>query len=275
MILKYNNFLKLKGFKESQIPESQYFDTDSGNLFEAQEPPTNPALRAYWESFSELRAKQMPRIERAITNVVGAFPFFGDFLHDSRLLWDHPEIDTMATDGINIYISSEFCSKHTIDQLVFVLVHEIMHITLLHHFRMEEHGTKDGEKWNIAGDLEINPYCTGLMLGQSPLITPAGIKEMGGLYDEKYLNMAVEKIFDLIPNPPKKPKSPKPPGGGNQPPPPPGPPEEPKIGDYVRIKSGGGLGKISGKNPDGTWKIDPATKEEVDAAMKSEGPYRM
>jgi hypothetical protein len=259
MILKYNNFLNLKGFIESQIPESQYFRTGSESLFESQQAPKNPALKAYWESFSELRAKQIPRINIAITQVVGAFPFFGDFLQASRILWDHPRVKTMATDGINIYISSEFCAEHTIKQLTFVLVHEIMHITLLHHFRMEEHGVKNAEKWNIAGDLEINPYCTELYIGANRLITAAEIKEMDGLYDEKYVKMPVEHIYDKIPDPPKPPK---------QDPPPPGPPQEPKVGDYVRVKIGGGLGKITGKNSDGTWKIESVTKEEVDSVMK-------
>ena len=256
MILKYKNFLQLNGFKDSQIPESQYFGTDFGSLLESEEAPKDPRLKAYWESYRELREKQIPRITRSISMVVGQYPFFGDFLQTSRLIWDHPQVQTMATDGVNIYISSKFASEHTIEQLVFVLVHEIMHITLLHHFRMEEHGAKDPEKWNIAGDLEINPYCAGM-----GIITADEIKAMKGLYDEKYINMPVEQIYDKIPNPPKPPKTP----GGN--PPPPGPPEEPKVGDYVRIKNGGGLGKITGKNPDGSWKIDPATKEEVDAAM--------
>lgn len=259
MILKYNNFLKLNGFKDSQIPESQYFGTDAGSLLESENVPSDPRLRAYWESHRELRERQMPRITRAIAMVVGQYPFFGDFLQTSRLIWDHPRVKTMATDGINIYISSKFASEHTIEQLVFVLVHEIMHITLLHHFRMEEHGAKNGKKWNIAGDLEINPYCAGM-----GIITADEIKAMDGLYDEKYINIPVEQIYDKIPEPPQDDDE-----DGPGTPPPPAPPKEPKVGDYVRIKSGGGLGKITGKNSDGTWKIDPVSKEEVDAAMKS------
>jgi hypothetical protein len=260
MILKYKSFLQLGNFNESQIDENQYFSTGSYGLLESEtEAPKDPRLRAYWESFSELRAKQKERIAKAITMVVGKYPFFGDFLQVSRLVWDHPQINTMATDGANIFISSKFASEHTIEQLVFVLVHEIMHITLLHHFRMDEHGAKNARKWNIAGDLEINPYCVGM-----GIITAQEIKEMDGLYDEKYLNTPVEQIYDKIPDPPKPPK----PDSGNPPPPPPPGPIEPEVGDYVRIKKNGEFGKITAKNPDGSWKIEPATEEEVAKAMK-------
>jgi len=254
-MLNYSNFLKVSNFKKSQVPESEYF---RGLVLESEENgPSDPQLRAYWEKYKDLRSKQKPRIIKAVTMVVSKLPLFGDFLQHSRFIWDHPAIKTMATDGKNIFISSEFCSRHTERQLMFVLVHEVMHITLLHHFRMADKGVKNARKWNIATDLEINPYCTEI----PGLITAQEIKDMDGLYDEKFLKMPAEMIFDKLPEPPKSD------GGGDPPPPQPSEPQEPKIGDYVRLKDGS-LGRITDKNSDGSWEIVPATKEQVDTAMK-------
>jgi predicted metal-dependent peptidase len=171
-------------------------------------------------------------VERAIALLIGRFPFFGTFIYRFRILYVHPQdphIQTMATDGKNIFINPAFAKSLTDDQTIFVLCHEILHNVMMHFSRAKAIGVKNmGGQWNVAADYEINP-----MLVEEGLLTADelvnGIK---GLYKKEYIGMTAEEIYELIKNqkmpdlPPSLKKkmqdaakelgegAPQPPGGG-------------------------------------------------------------
>lgn len=114
--------------------------------------------------------------------------FFGTIIYDANLIvashvGNHP-INTMATDGNNIWANPEFVFENTYGENKGVLVHETIHIANCHHLRM---GSRDPEEWSISCDYSINPVVL-----QAGLILPKD-----RLYDERYLNMSAEQIYAL------------------------------------------------------------------------------
>ena len=78
--------------------------------------------------------------------------FFTTVLFSLKLIWDW-DIPTAATDGTTIKVSPNFFMTLTPDERVFLLVHEAMHVALLHMLRL---GDRNHKKWNIACDHYIN-----------------------------------------------------------------------------------------------------------------------
>jgi predicted metal-dependent peptidase len=188
-ILAYENFTKLYEWKNQQ----SILEADSQNTAELDEIKED--------------------IERSIALLMGRYPFFGAFIYKFRILYvpsDDPDVRTMATDGVNIYINPAFAKKLTDKETVFVLCHEILHNVMLHFIREKNKGVKNHDKWNRAADYEINP-----MLVEEGLLTKDElVSKLKGLYNDKYLDMPAEEIYDLIgnepmPKPPQQPPMPK------------------------------------------------------------------
>ena len=66
------------------------------------------------------------------------------------------EIDTMATDGIRIFMNPRFTAELTDTQCIFVILHECMHNILNHLTREKQNGFSDHQRANIAADYEVN-----------------------------------------------------------------------------------------------------------------------
>jgi len=204
----------------------------SNRLLEKIESQENPNLDEVKED-----------IDRALAKIMGRFPFFGEFIFRFRILyvpWDHPDIKTMATDGKNIFINPGFAAALTDAQTIFILCHEVLHNVMMHFAREKVKGVDDHQRANVAMDLEINP-----MLVDEGLLTADEVKnEINGLYDEKYLDMPWEEIYDKIgpmkmpplpPNIQQKMKN-SPPGSGDQ-------------SSSSSIPSGSGSSSSSGDEP--------------------------
>lgn len=133
-------------------------------------------------------------VERAIALLMGRYPFFGAFIYKFRILYvpaDDPDIQTMATDGKNIFINPAFAKSMTDKQTIFVLCHEILHNVMLHFQRMYAKGADPG-KWNIAADYEINP----MLVDEGLLTKDEVINQLHGLYKDEYAGKSAEEIYD-------------------------------------------------------------------------------
>lgn len=93
------------------------------------------------------------KIEKARMMLMSKNSFFGTILLGSKVFIDH-SIKTMATNGMDIYVSPEFVSEIDIDHVVFGLTHELYHKIMMHNTR--EGSDKHHETWNIAADLAIH-----------------------------------------------------------------------------------------------------------------------
>ena len=99
-------------------------------------------------------------------------------------------IRTAATDGKTIYFNTKFFMGLTVEEQVFLLLHETMHAAYLH---MERVGDRNKSKWNQAADYVIN-----LQLVNRGFKMPSM-----GLLDYQYEGMSTEQVYALLPNPPE------------------------------------------------------------------------
>jgi predicted metal-dependent peptidase len=122
--------------------------------------------------------------------IMGKFPFFGELIYKLKLMYTE-RVQTWATDGRHIFINPKFTEPMSDRQVRFVMCHEIMHNVMGHFDRIN---TRDPELWNIAADLEINP----LLVDESLLTKDELVNGLHGLYEDKYLGMSAETIYDAL-----------------------------------------------------------------------------
>lgn len=153
---------------------------------------------------SDKYAEHMKRIRTARMQLLAKHPFFGDLAFGLPIKWDENlNPPTAATNGVDIIFHPGFVEKLPMDELVFVLAHEVMHPALLHILRF---GNRDLKRWNVACDIVVNYLLAQAGIGKMPSF---------GIY-EPSLYLAgqgkVEKIYDLLP---KQPEDYNEPGEGN------------------------------------------------------------
>ncbi len=128
-------------------------ETDKEQLINAYNKVTNS---------SELnQAKQ--KIDWAIRNVQLSDVFLAGRLNE--MITDNPDkmvrtnIPTMETDGHHLFYSPKFVNTLTVDEVAFVVAHELLHCALGHHKAFKDVPKNDENLWtlvNIATDLSIN-----------------------------------------------------------------------------------------------------------------------
>ena len=117
------------------------------------------------------------------------------------------------TDGKTISVNWKYISESekyqdmSVDNLIFVICHEIGHLLNL---TVDRRGGRHHKFWNFATDYSINsdlinncdghgkPKPIGEMYYSDKLITPENPKGQAWLYDEKYRNMTCEQIYEKL-----------------------------------------------------------------------------
>ncbi len=97
---------------------------------------------------------------------------------------------TAATNGLLIYFNPDFLASLKVEEVVFVLLHELLHITLDHLKRI---GNRDKEIFNIAADIVVNDLLveSGYSYGKLPII-------LGRNFNTNGLINTVEEIYDAL-----------------------------------------------------------------------------
>ena len=96
------------------------------------------------------------------------------------------DIETYATDGTYLYINPACVLNESIDQCVWTLIHEVMHVANGHHLRMEK---RDPELWNKAIDYKVNRI---IQLANLSLEEPPNmIVDYKGIYD----GLSAEQVY--------------------------------------------------------------------------------
>jgi predicted metal-dependent peptidase len=130
------------------------------------------------------------KLDRAKVSVVSQHPFFASILMKRKLIEDNT-IKTAAVDQRGqIYYNPEFVESLSVDQLVFVLCHEVGHVIGQHSLRR---GTRQAKRWNTAGDAWINDMLKAADIGEFV----DGCVDMPGSKDR-----TVDAIYDGLPDQP-------------------------------------------------------------------------
>lgn len=130
------------------------------------------------------------KLDRAKVAIVTQHPFFASILMKRKLIPDN-SIPTAAVDQRGqIYYNEKFVESLSVDELVFLLAHEVGHVIGQHASRR---GVRNAKKWNIAGDAWINDMLKGSGIGQ---FIEGGVN-MPGSKDE-----TVDEIYNKLPDSP-------------------------------------------------------------------------
>ena len=112
------------------------------------------------------------------------FPGFKDIFNRVDVKIDD-SLATACTDGYTLFFSSEYMSKLSEEQQLFVFAHELLHVALEHIARSEG---KNHKNWNIATDAVINAY-----------IKKCGIQSPDNLVDiADALNYSAETLYEKL-----------------------------------------------------------------------------
>lgn len=127
---------------------------------------------------------QNKRITKGRIKLLLTQPFFGMLITKMGAV-ERADIDTMATDGTNLYFSPAFVERISEPEVLGVLCHEVLHVAYCHHLRR---GKRDPRLWNIACDYAINLIVVG-----------AGMSlPKGALLSDDFKGMSAETIYDLL-----------------------------------------------------------------------------
>ena len=129
------------------------------------------------------------KVQKAMAGIIIDQPFFATLLLKLRLYQD-PSIPTACTDGFSIRYNPDFFDRLSLKEVTFVLVHEVMHVSNAHPFRL---GSRDPYKFNQAGDYVING-----------ILKDCGFTLLDGvLIDSQYDGMSAEQVYAKLPDRPK------------------------------------------------------------------------
>lgn len=103
------------------------------------------------------------------------------------------ECETACTNGRDLRYNPDFITKQDTPKAMGLMAHEIMHNVQKHFARR---GGRDGTKWNIATDCEIN----GLLRDAGFTLPDGGIFPGEGEYRDLPKDANAEKYYDLLPN---------------------------------------------------------------------------
>ena len=239
------------------------------------------------DSYSEAANK---KIKKARLELIIKSPFFGDLALKLQMKEDRNlRFKTMATDGLNIYYDPKFVTDLPIEEIKWVICHEIMHCVLQHFLRKQA----DPLIWNAACDYALNQRISGdpsapdaygkmpkIALGAEDDKCPDKKKFIGKSAEWIYQYMienstqippeegwnygGVEPPRKIVGKPGGKSGGGKGGGGGSKP-----KGRVAKIGDYVSLP-GGGWGKVQAIDPaNGDCDVTPMTEAEVRSEIES------
>lgn len=161
--------------------------------------------------FVQPKGDERKRLIRARTALVLGNPFFG-LLALRLALVEAPWIITAGTDGKRFVYNPAYIASLTEEEVRGLWGHEVLHCTNGHLWRK---GAREHRKFNIAADYAIDP-----------ILVEAGLKVPQPLINPPWKGKAAEQIYNLLPEPPKRPA-----GGGGQ-------GGQPQAGDQQSGQSG-------------------------------------
>lgn len=145
--------------------------------------------------------KRSYELSEALSRLINQQPFFACLLLDLLEIQENDTVPTAGTDGKRLIVNPAFFKKLDVDERVFVLAHEVMHVILQH----PERGTSyyhrgvgpdlkewSHRKWNQAADYIINDTLVRDRVGKMPV---------GGLYHPDFkAHDLTDEVYQKLPD---------------------------------------------------------------------------
>jgi len=131
--------------------------------------------------------------------------FFSELYYSMKVIEDDPRVDTLATDGFNLWVHPPFYNTLTLEFKKSAVCHELIHKMLMHPTRMRGMFLPVGQ---IAADIVTNM----LLVENGFKIAPTWVQPV-----PKYKDWSFEAVYNDLMNtlpPPPKPKPGQPGGEG-------------------------------------------------------------
>ena len=162
------------------------------------------------EISSEKIREYTKRLLMSRTRLICQHPFYGLLLMHLDYSIDM-ECMTAYTNGEKIAFSPEFMDTLSDSELDFVMMHEILHVVLLHCFRGE---LLDQERFNIACDIVVNSNIMKSNNGDIKSICVSGSPSMYIAPDGKEgYHYTAEQVYEMLPSSVEKRELPSKSGG--------------------------------------------------------------
>jgi predicted metal-dependent peptidase len=139
---------------------------------------------------------KMRPLERALAIISSKEVFFAAIALSIMFVVKN-ELPTMATDMVKIYYSEQFLERLDPDEIIFGVLHELMHILLKHGLRRNG---RDPELWNVACDHKINLTLAGMgyKLIRHPEWIDFGPTGFVLHCDPRFKGMSEEQVYDVL-----------------------------------------------------------------------------
>ena len=120
------------------------------------------------------------------------FTFYTALLFQLKIEWTD-KVPMAAVNEETMFLNPQYWVDRYAEGHTDDILHETMHLVLMHPVRMNIHKGTNRDKYNYAGDISINN-----------MLIDAGRKlDNTFVIERKYKNKSTEEIYNLIPNPPK------------------------------------------------------------------------
>jgi predicted metal-dependent peptidase len=155
-------------------------------------------------------AFQEERWKEAVETLDSVFPYWYHHAVRLQLTMARGWCNTAAVDGVRLYWNPEFTASLSDRELLFLLTHEIFHVAMGHIWRGERYQKglegrelrKVSRRLNAAADYAIHQIMVPLCRKREyrKMKFPTGRNR--GLYDKRFWNMSMERIYDFLINNP-------------------------------------------------------------------------
>ncbi len=144
-------------------------------------------------------------MDKAVANYISTFksdmmlnmPFFGEVFSHVDIV-ENNSFETACTNGRVIYYNSAFLRSLKKGQRNYILLHELIHIILLHFKR---HKGKEEETWNISADYVVNGMLEDVLREAKECGSYMGMpfeRPPCGCFLDKYEGQSVEQLYNAI-----------------------------------------------------------------------------
>lgn len=141
---------------------------------------------------------QLAKAHILITREPETIPYCGILYMGNSEIVDIPNF-TAATDGRNKFYGREFFSKLSMPETVAVVLHECLHVFLLHSIRFNRIMKEDPVMGNAALDYVVN----AIIVGVNNRVKARTNKDFAvlpkqGLYDAKFAGWSAQEVYDFL-----------------------------------------------------------------------------
>lgn len=137
-----------------------------------------------------MKNKLLEKLQSARLNIFLRDPFLGYILQNYNIRIDDSVL-TACTNGEEIIFGTKFLKSLSLTETIFILMHELLHIVLLHPFRGDNY---EQYRFNVACDIIVNDII------QSYRYSNGKLKPLFGYdFQMNSLRYTAEKVYEMLP----------------------------------------------------------------------------